>query len=62
MNESKGTVVEVLDTVTKETAKYSSFRQAALAVGCNHKTISKARNKFLDEGVEILVKKRFVIK
>lgn len=62
INESKGMEVEVLDTVTKETAKYSSLRQAALAIGCAHKSVAQARKKFLEEGIVILVKKRFIIK
>lgn len=55
INESKGMSVEVLDSVTKETAKYSSLRQAALAIGCSHKSVSEARKKFLHEGIEKLV-------
>ena len=62
INENKGIGIEVLDTVTKETTMYSSIRKAALAIGCTHTSVAEARKKFLDEGIEVLVKKRFIVK
>ena len=62
INENKGIGIEVLDTVTKETTMYSSIRKAALAIGCSHKSVIDARNKFLTEGIEVLVKRRFIVK
>jgi len=62
INENKGIGIEVLDTVTKETTMYSSIRKAALAIGCTHTSVAEARKKFLDEGIEVLVKRRFIVK
>jgi hypothetical protein len=65
INENKGIGIEVLDTVTKETTMYSSIRKAALAIGCTHRSVAEAINKFLDEWIEVhapLVKRRFIVK
>ncbi len=62
INENKCIGIEVLDTVTKETTMYSSIRKAALAIGCTHRSVAEARKKFLDEGTEVLVKRRFIVK
>ena len=62
INESKGICIEVLDTVTKETTTHSSIRKAALAIGCSHRSVIEALNKFLVKGIEVLVKRRFIVK
>lgn len=61
INEYKRIGIEVLDTKTKETTKYSSIHQPANAIGCSHSTIVKARKVSLEKGIEILIKRRFII-
>jgi group I intron endonuclease len=60
-NKSKGKVVEVLDTKTKEVSFYSTIRQAAEAIGCVHGTILLAE-KAQKQGVSRLIKKRYLVK
>ena len=61
-NNNKGIEVEVLDTETKETTKYSSIREAANAIGCAHITLMRAKKVFLEKGIEKLLNEKFKVK
>ena len=62
LNKNKRIEVEVLDTNTKETTKYSSIREAANAMGVPHITLSRAEKVFLEKGIEKLINGRFRVK
>jgi group I intron endonuclease len=61
INQEKGMGTEVFDTVTGLTTTYSSIRQAADAIGCNHKTIRLSIKAFGNKGIETLIKKRYKV-
>ena len=60
-NISKGVSVEILDTTTNEVSFYSSFRQAADALGCVHRTIILAERRQQIGGSK-LIKNRYLLK
>ena len=47
---------------TKEEKLYSSIREAAREIGCNHKTLMSAEKVFIEKGRERLIKGRFLVK
>ena len=62
-NKSKGQKVEVLDTLNNEITVYSSIREAARAIGCEHSTIRTANKVFQETGVvKPIKKKRYIVK
>lgn len=60
-NKSKGVQVEIIDTRTNEISSYTSFREAANAIGCVHRTILLAERR-QKEGSSKLIKNRYLIK
>ena len=62
INEKKGIRVEVIDTETKETRSYSSIREAARVIGCEHITILRAEKVLKEKGIDKLINERFIVK
>jgi hypothetical protein len=62
LNKNKGIEVEILDTETQETTKYSSIREAANAIGVPHIYLRRAEKVFLEKGIEKLINGRFIAK
>jgi len=64
LNKNKGIEVEILDTETQETTKYSSIREAANAIGVPHIYLRRAEKVplSLKGGIEKLINGRFIAK
>ena len=62
INKAKGFHLEVFDLETKETFTYFSIREAANNLGCTHSSISYVIKVFKEKGINIPLKKRYIIK
>ena len=62
INKKKGIGVEVKDMETKETKLYSSIREAARAIGCEHSTIRGSLKVFAEKGREKLIYGRIIVR
>ena len=62
INKKKGIGVEVKDMETKETKLYSSIREAARAIGCEHSTIRYSFKVFAEKGCEKLIYGRIIVR
>lgn len=62
LNEGKGFKVEIVDQFSNTTNTFNSVREAAKSINMSKGTLLNNEKKKLDKGIDILIKKRYLVK